>query len=90
MKKIKSLQDLKSHWITDQEIAIYLWVNRATIHQFRNWNYPVNWWATKKILQFIDLNKMLSDIKYKQLLDKIKDTKKYVPEWLDIYLYNDK
>jgi hypothetical protein len=88
--KIKTLFEFKLHWITDGEIADYLWLHRATIHQYRHGKYPATWWTTQKILQFVDLDKMLWDIKYKQLIDKIKETEKYCPDWLDIYLYNDK
>lgn len=85
--KIKTLFEFKLYWITDGEIADYLWVNRATITAYRKWDKSP---TISNILRFVDLDKMIWDIKYKQLLDKIKETEQYCPDWLDIYLYNDK
>ena len=85
--KIKTLFDFKLHWVTDGEIADYFWVNRVTISSYKKWEKSP---TLSNIMRFVDLDKMLWDIKYKQLLDKIKETKKYCPDWLDIYLYNDK
>lgn len=84
-KKKLTINDVYKHWISQEEVADYLWISRPTLSLYKH----DKWWnKILTLLRFVDISNMIKEIKYNQLYDKIKEVQKYYPDWIEQFLYN--